>query len=271
MFQAELISSEIKAIEHASTLTLEQPLNESLRLFLHLEQLFDAFKKHVELKTRSSIFEAINYLIKILFTIERPDLKTKLTHSLSQITTSLAQLQSFPQVNSTKLTKLLQELDYSIRYLLSCPGKIGDSLKENEILNLIKIHAVHTNGIFKDKVPILDLWLNQPVEKTTSQINSWASELILINKVISQILSITRMSSSFQTIEFSNGFFQQSLPLSPSCDLVRLKINCENQIFPEFSVGKHRLAIKLMQITEFHLKPQPCNLNLKATISLCRV
>ena len=271
MFQAELISSEPTAPEPASILTLEQPLNESLRLFLHLEQLFSAFNKQVELKTRPSILEAINYLIKILFTIERPDLKTKLTHSLSHITTSLAQLQSFPQVNSVKLKKLLQELDHSIRYLLSCPGKIGDSLKENEIINLIKNHSGHMNGVFKDKVPILDLWLNQPIEKTISQINSWSSELLLINKVISQILSITRMSSTFQTIEFSNGFFQQSLPLSPSCDLVRLKINCENLIFPEFSVGKHRLAIKLMQITEFHLKPQPCNINIKAAISLCKV
>ena len=121
-----------------NTLIYEQPLNESLRLFLHLELLFNEFNRHVHADCKNKILESVQHLVRILYTIDRPDLKTKLTHTLTQLTSTLAQLQAFPQVDTLKLNSLLGELDKNIHFLLSNHSKIGDSLKHNELISQIK-------------------------------------------------------------------------------------------------------------------------------------
>ena len=257
--------------QSTTTLTYEQPLNESLRLFLHLEHLFNEFNRQIDSNDKDNILEAVQHLIRILYTIDRPDLKTKLTHTLTQLTSTLAQLQAFPQVDTTKLNQLLGELDKNIHYLLSQHSKIGDSLKHNELISQIKSNATHPSGLCREKIPMFDLWLNQPIENIRQQLNEWSSELQVISEIVSQIITLTRNSSPFQPTEFQAGFYQYTFPDNAACDLIRLSIPCQLQAYPEFSIGKHRIAIRLMQITEFNLRPHPYNKNITASISLCRV
>ncbi len=263
--------SKISQSQVTQTITYEQPLNESLRLFLHLELLFHEFNRQISLASHDSIIEGIHHLIRILYTIDRPDLKTKLTHTLTQLTTTLAQLQMSPQVDTSKLNNLLGELDKNIHYLLQQHSKIGDSLKHNEIISQIKSNAIHPSGLCRDKIPILDLWLNQPMKIITQQLKDWCSELAVISEIISQILTITRNSSSFESTYFNGGFYQQTISESSACDLIRLSMPDHIHAYPEFSIGKHRVAIRLMQVTEFHLRSHPYNKHLTTAISLCKV
>ena len=253
------------------TITYEQPLNESLRLFLHLEHLFTGFNRYLDTSSHDNVHEAIHYLTRILYTIDRPDLKTKLTHTLSQLATTLAQLQSFPQVDTLKLSNLLEKLDKNIHFLLSQQGKIGDSLKHNEIICQIKNHSTHPSGICRDKVPLFDLWLSQPIETINSQLKEWNHELRIVSEIIFQILSITRNSSPFVSSNFKGGFYQHKFSESNTCDLVRLKIPNHIKYFPEFSIGKHRIAIRLMNVTEFYMRPSACQRDFSALIAFCKV
>ncbi|MAR83941.1 MAG: cell division protein ZapD [Legionellales bacterium] len=267
-----LLEKHLTTSEHTvSTLTYEQPLNESLRLFLHLELLFNEFNKQMHTGSKNNILEAVQHLIRILYTIDRPDLKTKLTHTLTQLTSTLAQLQTFPQVDTLKLNRLLGELDKNIHYLLGKHSKIGDSLKHNELISQIKSNAIHPSGLCREKIPMFDLWFNQPLENITQQLNEWSSELQIVSEIVSQIITLTRNSSPFQPSEFQAGFYQHTFPDNTTCDLIRLSIPNNLQAYPEFSIGKHRIAIRLMQITEFNLRPHPYNKNIHASIALCRV
>ena len=253
------------------TITYEQTLNESLRLFLHLEHLFSGFNRYLESSSHYGLIEAIHYLTRILYTIDRPDLKTKLTHTLTQLTTTLAQLQSFPQIDTLKLNNLLLQLDKNIHFLLSQQGKIGDSLKYNEIICQIKSHSTHPSGPCREKIPLFDLWLNQPIETITNELKEWNSELRVIDNIISQILSITRNSSPLLSSQFKSGFYQHNFSENNTCDLIRLSIPCNIKCYPEFSIGKHRVAIRLMHVNEFHLRPIPSQQCLSASIAFCKV
>lgn len=254
-----------------NTLIYEQPLNESLRLFLHLELLFNEFNRHVHADCKNKILESVQHLVRILYTIDRPDLKTKLTHTLTQLTSTLAQLQAFPQVDTLKLNSLLGELDKNIHFLLSNHSKIGDSLKHNELISQIKNNAIHPSGLCREKIPMFDLWLNQPIEKIRQQLSEWSYELQIVSEIVSQIITVTRNSSPFQPTEFHGGFYQHTFSENTACDLIRLSIPNDLQAYPEFSIGKHRIAIRLMKITEFSLRPHPYNKNMTATIAFCRV
>ncbi|WP_280123488.1 cell division protein ZapD [Coxiella endosymbiont of Ornithodoros amblus] len=68
----------------ATTITYEQPLNEPMRICLRLEHLFRQLHEHISEPALAASHLAMLALLKALNVIDRPDLKTKLTQTLTQ-------------------------------------------------------------------------------------------------------------------------------------------------------------------------------------------
>ncbi len=93
-------------------------------------------------------------------------------------------------------------------------------------------------------------WLNLNYENRVKDIKRWANPYYQLNDVIDLILSLIRDSALAEKVVAKNGFFQNTLDTSLSNQMLRIELNCQGNIFPEISAGKHRYSIRILQAQE---------------------
>ena len=60
------------------------------------------------------------------------------------------------------------------------------------------------------------------------------------------LLSLLRQSAPITMQTAAGGLFQQDLPSEPACQLVRVGVPAQYQVFAQISGGKHRFCIRFM-------------------------
>lgn len=224
----------------------EQPLNESIRICLRLEHLFNQIDQNMDPKFfHSNLQLALMSLVRMLEVIDRPDIKSKLTQTLMQQATTLAQLERMPQVNSDRLSQTLLQLEVLIDQLHNTNGKIATHLRSNEFLNQIRLQIASPGGAVFYNSPALHLWLYQPEEECIHQLQQWLADTTVLKDTASLILNLTRESTTAQSLIAPSGFHHQTLNPSLPCQMVRIILSKKN-IFPLVSAGKHRINIRFL-------------------------
>jgi len=234
----------------------EQPLNEPMRICLRLEHLFSQLKRYSNLSDTESSQHALTSIVKLIDVINRPDLKSKLSQTLSQLASSLGQLERFPQVDPSRLSNLLLKLDSLIVNFHHQKTRVAERLRNNEFLNQIRLRQANPGGACIYSMPALALWLKNPPEKRANDLSIWDSEFSELRQIIDLILYLTRNSNEAQVCKAENGFYHQNLdPLLP-CEIIRINVPTHYNVFPEFSVGRHRLSIRFL-IPNYQEKGRP--------------
>ncbi len=249
----------------------EQPFNESMRICLCLEHLFDQLHTHTnQLDAKSNHHLAISALVKTLDVIHRPDLKSKLTQMLIQQVTTLTQLKQFPQVDSKKLQNILKQLDQLISSFHDQQSRIGEQLRNNEFINHIRLRRNSPGGAGTYSLPAYALWLKKPAKQRQEDLKNWAAELSELQEIINLTLHITRNNSEQQTVTATNGFYQKNLT-SP-CEMARIIIPTAYNVFPELSVGRHRLTIRFLTPNyQGNGHPKPTSEDIDFELNCCRI
>lgn len=222
----------------------EQPLNEHSRACLRLEHLFEQFHQTAIMDSQWASRFAVQSLIKILNVVDRPDIKAKLTKALSDHASVLTQLEKSPQVDSTKLREFLDQLDNVVDQLYALPGKIGQKLTENDFLGNVRAHMNNPGGPCNFSIPSYQLWLQQSAEHRNRDLRLWYKEFALLDQAVRLLLQLTREFTRPGNCNAELGFYQQALDPNLQGELVRVMLNVEDNLFPEISVGRHRLAIR---------------------------
>jgi cell division protein ZapD len=111
-----------------------------------------------ELGTRNVIASIIN----LLQLLDRPDLKAKLAKELSHQTSLLVRLQNTPEIDHEKLNILLKQLEDLARRFIDSSKKIGQNLRDVELLNNLRLHLASPGGGCSFDIPLYHYWLNQP-------------------------------------------------------------------------------------------------------------
>lgn len=230
-----------------SVITFEQPMNEYIRVCLRLEKLFQQLKKHLHADDSDHARLSFSAILKILDIINRPDLKSKLTQALTQHACTLGQLEQFPQVDPERLRGILQQLDIYIASLHKNHRKIAERLQQNEFLTQMRLQMGSPGGINEEKAPAYKLWLNQPRAKRADDITSWTIEFEELSGIVDLLLFLIRESTPTQTISCKDGFYHQSLDPTLNCELIRITVPAHLNIYPEISVGRHRINIRFLE------------------------
>lgn len=230
-----------------TTITYEQPLNETMRLCLRVEHLFSNLKEHAHASTITDRQLALQAIAKLINVIDRPDIKSKLTQCLTQQHTALEQMTRSPQVDLGKLQPLLNDAQHFSTLLHKTHQRIGDTLKSNAFLNHVRAHLNNPAGAAHFSSPQYALWLHSPQQQCANNIQQWLAEMGPLNSIVQLILHITRLSASTQTLVAQDGFYHQPLDASQPASLLRLSLPVRLHIYPEISVGKHHLSIRFMQ------------------------
>lgn len=251
-----------------NTIIYEQPLNEIVRVCLRLEQLFTQVDHQVSDTSILGTRNLISLIINILQLLDRPDLKAKLAKELSHQISLLQRLESTPEIDQSKLRTILKQLDELNRCFIDSSGKIGQPLREIELLNNLRLHLASAGGGCSFDIPVYHYWLHQPVEKRKDTINSWLNEFNNIRLASSLLLQLTREGSKVHLKTAEQGFYQELLDPQINLRLIRVTIPSEVPAYPEVSVGRHFLSIRYFS-PNIHDRPTQYMHNFEFRLSYC--
>ena len=224
----------------------EQPLTEAIRICLRLEKLQQQFTDLIAHDDDLSFTLAFDVLLETLKLVNRPDLKSKLSQCLSQINGSLSQMEKVTEHQFDNLNEVYEQTKGFANQIHHVHGKFGDGLRYNEFIKSLILQNNTPAGICDYTAPQFVLWQMHPLAERQQQLKTWYQDFDLLNNVANFLLNLLRTSSHQQPIIATNGFYQQALPMFPPCYLVQVILD-RDDVFPEISVGKHRLSLHFLQ------------------------
>ena len=151
----------------------EFPLNERIRVFMRLEQLFQQIDHFLK---GSSIWESravISTLLEILTIFSRNDLKSEILKEVDRHASVLNKMASSQQIDRSKLESILGKLNTIGDELYATPGKIGYSLMENELFKCISQRSSIPGGTCAFDLPAYHYWLQQEETQRKQDLEHW--------------------------------------------------------------------------------------------------
>ena len=231
------------------TVLYEQPINEQIRLCLRLEQLLDQLNFFIPGEELWHTRVSIDALLEIVNLLDRPDLKSLLAKELSRYYNTLDRLRDLAHIDSQKLRQTLKELEGTMSHLNSYSGKFAHTLRENEFLNSIRIYRVNPGGACHFDVPAYNHWLNLPYKVRAKQLSGWLNELDVVSQTARLLLRLVRDSNAPSTKVATGGLYQMPLDPKVPCQLVRIWLPQDSKVFPEISVGRHRIYVRFLIVS----------------------
>lgn len=226
----------------------EMALNENMRIALRLEHLFRHFQSYLSMAELSRVDarSAVQSLLATLELIRRPDLKTKLLQSLSLQVTKLLSIKDHAQCDHLVLQQLVDNLHRCAEYIHAIPGRIGDALYHNEFLSALNLQLNAVGRGASENMPAFVCWLHSPAAKLRQDLRTWFEHCLQLPAVIEQLLMAVRLNYTEQQITCKQGFYTQQLSLGQQYQLLRLQLAQSVSVYPEVSVGKHRISMRLV-------------------------
>lgn len=246
----------------------EQPLNELIRLSLRLEYLFNQLDRLLTDDSELGTHNLMVTIINLLNLLDRPDLKAKLAKELSHHISLLSRLENTPVIDKEKLQSLLTTLDDLVRCFINSNIKIGQQLREIELLNSLRLHLATPGGGCSFDIPIYHYWLQQPLEKRKATIRSWIEEFNNIRLAITLLLQLIRESSKSQSKTAEKGFYQDLLDPQVNLRLIRVSVPQDLAAYPEISVGRHFVGVRFL-VPNIHERPNQCTDSIPFLLSYC--
>ena len=226
------------------TTIYEQPLNELIRVCLRLEQLFQQIDYLINDTSIISVRNLVTAIMNVLQLLDRPDLKAKLTKELSHHISQLIRLENTPDVDHSKLQTILKQFETLSRCFIDSNGKIGQPLRDIDLLNTLRLHLVTPGGGCSFDIPVYHYWLHRPVKEQQETIKTWLTEFDNVKNASRLILQLVREGSKTQQKTAEHGFYQELLDPQINLRLVRVSIPTSITAYPEISIGRHFLSVR---------------------------
>ncbi|MCV2884915.1 cell division protein ZapD [Aestuariibacter sp. AA17] len=226
-----------------SNAVYEFPLNEKVRTYLRLEQLFIQTEQGNHASADWQYIQFFNALFTLLDLIERLDIRNDVLKDIDVHEKNLVHWSQHPQIDSDALQAALQKI-LRLRDELKHAKKIGQTLKEERFLSSIRQRFAIPGGACSFDLPNLHYWLKQPTEAKQEDIQAWLSELGLIRDAIDITLSFLRERGRFSPSVAENGFYQGVA--DDKNELIRVFVSTNQGFYPVLSGNKYRYAIRFM-------------------------
>jgi len=225
-----------------ATILYEHPLNERIRNYLKLEQLFFQVDNCLPENIVNYHQVFFNALFSIIDCLERNDIRGDLIKDLEKIDQNLVIWSKSHDINSSAINENIQQT-----VELSCQLK-GNSptwwqLKEDKLISSLKQRFAIQGGNSSFDLPQLHFWVNQKTETISKDISHWISLLDSVRNALFLILKFIRQRGDFNKIETESGFYQDS---GEGILLLRIKIPQDAQYYPSVSGNKFRYSIRFM-------------------------
>lgn len=225
----------------------EHPLNERVRSFMRLQQLFIRLDHHLNGLTRSDLQASIGVLLEAYDLTARSNIKTEVLKELERQNQVLLMKTEEDEERKEQQKLTSESMKIMRNELYEQPVRSYQQLQNNEFLNSIK-HRCGMSGTGNTfDLPLYHFWLDQDVITCRNTIADWMKPYQHLREAIDFVLANIRNHSTPIELIAERGFYQSSLRSEKSLQLVRVELLEFPDNFPEISAGIHRITIRFMQ------------------------
>jgi cell division protein ZapD len=246
-----------------NTITYEFPLNERIRVFIRLEQLFQQFTHFSAGETATDKRAALSVLQDIIMIFKRNDLKSEVLKELDRIAKTLTITSN--EQNAT----VLAELTLMSKKLYEIKGKIGAQVMQSDLFQSIAQRSTIPGGTCSFDLPEYHYWLEQDEEVRLKNLQQWSNPFDDIRIAIQLILNLIRNNSSVTQETAPVGFFQIALDKDIPYQMLRVTLDKSIHCFAEISGGKHRCSVRFMLPSVSDVRPVQSTDNIIFTLACC--
>lgn len=226
----------------------EHPLNEKMRTWLRIEFLIQQLNTVLPVNDTARALYFFRNIGELLDVFERGEMRTEILKELGRQQRKLLSWSEVPGVDEQRIATLRKQLESCSSVLMSAP-RIGQQLREDRLIALVRQRLNIPGGCCSFDLPTLHLWLHLPQESRDNQVCQWLASLNPLQQSLDLILDIIRNSVPYRKQTSLNGFYQNN---SDEADLLRLKLNTDEPIYPQISGHKNRFAIRFMPVDAEH-------------------
>lgn len=230
----------------AKHITFEHPLNERIRTFLRMEQLFKQVDFFLPQDSTWAVRGAVLGLLDIAGIAARSDVKSELLKELERNSTNLTRIRHQRGVDLQVLEQVLGELAGASTRLYALEGPLGQTLREHELLKAVAQRASIPGGSFSFDLPQFHFWLEQPPERRRAELLGWMDTLQPLRDAVALLLSLIRGSSRARQVTAPHGFYQDTLDTQLPHQMLRIAVPQDAPYYPEVSGHKQRFTIRFL-------------------------
>lgn len=251
-------------------ISYEFPLNERMRVFIRLEQLFLQLDHFL---AGSSIWDkraTVSTLVNIFQVFSRHDLKAETLKEQERHANRLNQLSGYQGIDSERLSKVLNDLSSISKILYSSDGKINLSSMKSDLFQSINQRSSIPGGTCAFDIPSYHFWLEQDKQRQDEDLNTWINLFLPIRVAIDSILNFIRLNSTTTNEIAYRGFYQATLDQTQPHQIVIIKLLRNTAYFVEVSGGKHRMTARFMHYPSLtKIKPKQADTDVNFLLSYC--
>lgn len=263
------MTSPVHPAESAAPTVYEQPLNERMRTFLRLDFLYQQAMYHEERTDSWSTRAAVSSLLEILAITARGDIRSEVLKELERQMAVMHEYQTRPGVDGGRLKAVLSNLARLRTELNSAGALFMQRLRDSEFLNSIKHRSAIPGGTCEFDLPDYRHWLDQPFESRAATFDGWMTTIRPLCDAVTELLWLTREAARSRAETAVGGVFQLTFERENPCQLLRLTLPAQAELFPEISGSHHRCSIRFMTFTDVNARPTQTNDDVKFLLTTC--
>ena len=243
-----------KADSSKNSITYEFPINEHVRFFLRLEQLFAQFEQLLSGKAALDKASAINCLLDILSILQANSLRLEIAKELeNQIALNRINNASAGSENIQTIRELLNAITTKTNVL---EGIKADIMLDGDLLQSIARCRSIPGGAYGSYLPKYHYWLMQEDSTCLSDLGYW-NNLFGVNRLaIHLMLKIISGRAEMSHHMAVDGFFKMSFDQKKPPQLIKVSVDSALPYFASISASKHRCSIQFMRLSNKHNLPE---------------
>lgn len=226
-------------------ISYEFPLNERVRTLLRLEDLFARIEQLIKGSDHCDHHMALAVLFEIIEVTSRGELKSDLLQELERQKRILAALHNNPEISEEALDTVLGRIETVSSQLLALNGKVGQHIRDNEWLMLIKQRACIPGGMCEFDLPSYHYWQHQDASVRRAHLDSWLGPFQPINDGLKLLLKLLRENCKTHQFTAHQGSFQQ-MQGGRVAQMLCVSLDKNLPCVPEISANKYALNIRFV-------------------------
>ena len=188
---------------------------------------------------------ALAVLFEIIEVTSRGELKSDLLQELERQKRILAALRNNPEISEEALDAVLSSIETASSQLLSLSGKIGQHVRDNEWLMLIKQRACIPGGMCEFDLPSYHYWQHQDASVRRTHLEAWLSPFQPIYDSLKILLKLLRENCKTHHFTAHQGSFQQ-MQGGRVAQMLCVSLDKNLPCVPEISANKYALNIRFV-------------------------
>lgn len=224
----------------------EHPFNERIRTYLRLENLFLRLAELMKRESPIDHHHALATIFEIMDVGARADLKTDVLKDIEKQKHVLSGYRGNPVISESVLDDITAELEACFSSMNELPGKVGQSLTENDWLMSIRSRVGIPGGTCEFDLPAYHAWQHLGPNVRQHDLQRWVLPLVPLAEALNLLLRLVRDSGAPQKVMATAGQYQQMLPQGRNFQLLRLRLHAGTTVIPEISCNRLMVSVRLM-------------------------